>query len=361
MTLTMEQFRERLVDYLYGELEGEEREAFEACLAASETCQQELESMRHTLSHARSGLAELQEPPPPGLHHRLLALADREGRRSHARLRLPWIVLWLRNPAFISAAGLATVALLAVVGRQAFRARPEDLANPPAQTTHPTADSAATPTREVAKPGASDGERTAPEATEPTDRQPHQRRGLGEASPAQLDQATEGAPAPPSAKKAQPAPPRRTYAEPPPSWRPQRAAERTRRRERRATPAARGEKKTKGAAPAPVGARPSDLADDTRATPMDLQQESEPEPEAKAAPALRSAATDGSGSGAGAAGSGHYAPAELIRRAEKHLAEGRPQDAARAYLSLLQRFPQDPRRADWRARLTAAKRASSAP
>ncbi|MDB4989201.1 MAG: hypothetical protein JWN04_4379, partial [Myxococcaceae bacterium] len=35
MTLSMEEFRELLVDYLYGQLEGERLRAFEACLLES--------------------------------------------------------------------------------------------------------------------------------------------------------------------------------------------------------------------------------------------------------------------------------------------------------------------------------------
>src|SRR5262245_36608501 len=87
MTFSLEQFRERLVDYLYGDLTGDELAAFEACLAESDACRRELENMRDTLRHARASLADLEEAPPPHVRRAVFDFAaERAAGVSSARV-----------------------------------------------------------------------------------------------------------------------------------------------------------------------------------------------------------------------------------------------------------------------------------
>lgn len=390
MTLTKEQFRQQLVDYLYGELQGAERDAFERRLAASEPHRRELEAMRGTLASARSGLAELQEAPPPALHRRILALAQQETEPDQTaptptpatveRGRHPWppnhwAPRWLRSPTFISAAGLATVALLAVLSRKALHSRPEDL------TTTGVSAPAAQPTPEVsAGPSAADEAARSPGAGPA---QPNAATGMAADSPADTSKPTPAEVSPQRRpartsetleepkKKGGAADPRpsaaRSYAEPPPSWNrrpaaapaesstPKASAERGSSAQRR-----EGESRPQPPASPPAAGAPPP-APEVSASARGIGSMEEFERSAADADADADARHDLAGAGAAPSsdqgGNARYAPNALIRRAEAHLAMDRPREAARAYRALLRRFPEDPRRADWQRQLTMADRA----
>ena len=154
MTLSPEQFRERLIGYLYGELEGDELAAFEACLAESEAYRRELESMRDTLQRARSGLAELEQNPPARVRRGVLDFAAEQVAEApparHPQVaaarggaaapvpRMGGFFAWLRNPGFITATGFATLALLAILTRKSILAPQRDYAVPPAPSAVPS-------------------------------------------------------------------------------------------------------------------------------------------------------------------------------------------------------------------------------
>ena len=127
MKLSLEQFRERLVDYLYGTLEGEELRMFEECLAESEVCRRELSTMQSTLRTARLELAKPASGPAPVVRDAVLAAAavearalaaaarERKSQRPSLRPAAPsaarsdrWA--WLRAPWLLPTLGVAAAA-----------------------------------------------------------------------------------------------------------------------------------------------------------------------------------------------------------------------------------------------------------
>ncbi|MEY4512562.1 MAG: hypothetical protein RLZZ450_4684, partial [Pseudomonadota bacterium] len=116
MTLSVERFRDQLVGYLYGELEGESLHEFEASLRASEQYRSELATMQETLRLSRDGLAALRESdraPPSRVSRAVLAAAaeqlrerasDRERETSSfwVFLRTPWLLPTLGVAAAVS-------------------------------------------------------------------------------------------------------------------------------------------------------------------------------------------------------------------------------------------------------------------
>jgi TolA-binding protein len=89
VTLSIERFREQLVGYLYGELEGESLREFEASLQASEDYRRELTSMQETLRVSRAGLGALRErdhAPPSRVSSAVLAAAAAQVRELAAEV-----------------------------------------------------------------------------------------------------------------------------------------------------------------------------------------------------------------------------------------------------------------------------------
>ena len=73
--------RDHMLEYLYGELNAEERAAFEAQLARSETDRRELAALRTMLEISRKALALESDPPPPArVRHQLLAAAAAQAK-----------------------------------------------------------------------------------------------------------------------------------------------------------------------------------------------------------------------------------------------------------------------------------------
>lgn len=76
MTFTHDDIRDRLVDFLYGELDGDARIAFDAHLAGCEPCRAEVAALQRTRIAAREVVrAGLDEAPPDGVRARVLAAA----------------------------------------------------------------------------------------------------------------------------------------------------------------------------------------------------------------------------------------------------------------------------------------------
>jgi len=83
--VTPEQCKERIVDYLYGELSGDDLAAFEACLQTSEACRREVEALQQTLGLTRRALSEpLASEPPTRYRSALLAAAEAAARAGAA-------------------------------------------------------------------------------------------------------------------------------------------------------------------------------------------------------------------------------------------------------------------------------------
>jgi hypothetical protein len=338
-----EQFREQLVDYLYGELDGAQRDAFEASLAASPQRQAELEAMRETLRTARTGLAALNEEPPARLRG---AILDAE-RASHARV-LP-LKPWYRRastitPALAAAAAL-TFAVLAPRRDQQPRLDNEQAPAPPA--AEPTAAPQGEPIVEQLVESESKGKLEAPAEKKRDVRV--QRRARPE-----LDDSKDGLSG---------------FAPPPPGWgsgavgrsggggsgdalegvaadKPRVQAEARARREE-AESSARAASAT--SAPAPVAAKPAKRARAPEAAPKSSADLASAEP-ASAEPARGPSADAGS----------QRAPDAMVQRAREHVSARRWSEAVIAYRELLMRFPKDERAASWRSELGDAARALTA-
>ena len=141
MTLSSEQFREQLVDYLYGELEGDSLREFEASLRASELCRRELEAMKETLRISREGvpsLRALDDAPPSRVNSAIMAAAAAQARellaepgavRSRAdepraeagaprRGGAPSLWSWLRTPWLLPTLGVAAAVSIVVLHKR---------------------------------------------------------------------------------------------------------------------------------------------------------------------------------------------------------------------------------------------------
>ncbi|HEY6881570.1 MAG TPA: hypothetical protein VI299_26270, partial [Polyangiales bacterium] len=145
MSQREDQFREQLVDYLYGELDGAQRVAFEAELAASPEHRAELAAMRATLRTARSGLAALNEEPPAHLRAAILA-----GERAVHAPKVVALKPWYRRasalvPALAAAAAVAFAVLAPRRDHQLDRGLEEDAPASPAEPAQPVAAPAAPP------------------------------------------------------------------------------------------------------------------------------------------------------------------------------------------------------------------------
>ncbi len=142
--MTCPEATDRIVDHLYGELDGDARRAFEAHLATCDACRREVEGMDRARRTARLALdGPLSAPAPAHIRRDVMAAAELAlrqrvvplaapaprdpGQRSgkigpHAAREGFWS--WLRRPWFLPA--FATVSLLAIF----FIARPAILDGP---------------------------------------------------------------------------------------------------------------------------------------------------------------------------------------------------------------------------------------
>jgi hypothetical protein len=354
VSLSDEQFREQLVDYLYGELEGARLEAFEAALALPAR-RAELEALRETLRAARSGLAALAEEPPTGARASILA-AEQASREPSRVVRGPWfrkLHAGVVVPALAAAAAL-TFAVLAPrrdhVPGQSYeveaRPRARERTEAPAETFPGSPPALPEPPREQPL-GALPGE-------PPRDQLP----SADEAE----QSASGGAPARSERKREAPARARRPagegvagrsgggYAQPPPSARDdlgdsdRGGVGALREAEPRAEQARASRTMDKeSAASAPPAAAPAKKggAASISAAPAAEQAASE-SPKAAPEPDARNS------------------PDALVERARAHAEARRWADAAIAYRELLQRFPRDPRAAAWRSELGRVARELSA-
>jgi hypothetical protein len=361
VSLSDEQFREQLVDYLYEELEGAQLEAFEAALALPAR-RAELEALRETLRAARSGLAALAEEPPTGARASILA-AEQASREPARVVRGPWfrklhagVVL----PALAAAAALAFAVLAPrrdhVPGQNyEVEARPrarERRNEAPAEPFPGSPSALPEAPREQARPG------------EPPKDQPP--------SADEAEQSASGsAPAQSERKREAPARARRPagegvagrsgggYAQPPPAaW--DDLSDRggvgalrevaPRAEQARASRAA----DTESAASTPPAAAPAKKGDPASI----VRTRDRGRASTSAAPAAEQAAPQSPQ--AAPELDARNNPDALVERARAHAEARRWADAAIAYRELLQRFPRDPRAAAWRSELGRVARELSA-
>jgi hypothetical protein len=349
VSLSEEQFREQLVDYLYGELDDTQRAAFEAELAASPARRAELDALRATLRTARTGLASLEEEPPARLRGVIL---DAERASYRVVQRKPWYRRGVTVAPLLAAAAALTFAVLAP--------RPEhqpgpDYASEPAALPTPREAAPTSPTREEDAPGVGELAR-APVESKGKLEASEKKRELRSRSAARRGPAAEENIAERADDRAAQG---EGFAQPPAGWgsgtlggsgggglrlepHADKAASRAPsprapapRASAPASESAVSESAVSEAAPAPVASRPAPAPAKTSA---DAEPREQARPEA-AAP---------------------RAPDEQVKRAQEHMAARRWSQAVIAYRELLQRFPRDERAARWRSELGEAARALSA-
>jgi len=332
LTLSNDEFQARMIDYLYGELEGDELRAFEDQLSESDAGRRELAALQSTLRIARDGLAQaVYEPPPARVRSAVLAAAAAQPPASEPlRTTQPTRVdeqvgfwHWLRAPWLLPTLGVAAAVGLVVFGRgvespsvhidghpaQPAQAAPEQgpvAAPPPAAANESSQleEKAAEPPVKVQR---------APDKTARSPGMRAQADGFAVPPPAWNAQRESPAHAQP-APRSVPAPARERYTEP------EQAAPPVQDKAPRATPAA-------------PAARASSEIDDAFRRPANRGQPS------------RAEATVSRTLG------------DLIRRAGENVAARRWQQAAADYRELLRRYPSDARTEAWKKQLALVTQA----
>jgi hypothetical protein len=312
MTLSVEQFHEQLIDYLYDQLKGDELRAFEAHLRDSADARQELASLQNTLRVAREGIAQsADEAPTARVRDAVLAAARQHAREpmpaKRARDESAGVWRWLRAAWLLPTLGVVAAAAFVVFSKHALSpelTREGTAASPYAVTTPaapPPSAANAAPANE-SKQLENKAERTAdpqPSAAKPTRSSTPRARGANAG-----------------------------FALPPPAWAPAPAA----------APRGSVERETGQSEDEPNALRRRAPTPSRGAEP--LREAAKPEP----ADDLLAGSEDGRVAAANV----------LVRRASEHAAARRWREAQEDYRDLLRRFPRDVRTAEWRRQLAAA-------
>ena len=408
MSLTIEQFRERVVDYLYGELDGEALREFEACLVESAACRSELAALQSTLRTARAGLTPVDREVPPARVRTAVLAAAAEAQRARSPAALPVRALnehlaawwsWLRTPWLVPTIGVAAAVAVVVLGREI-----EPLRRHQHEAEHETvAHEAPTPTGSAA-------------TSAPTDVPENSRGGApSRDEPTSLAQEGEAKSAisprkPAASAAARGRVPSKGFAQPPAGWADERAAQPESPRQAASQPAAK-----KSAAPevsrasravefgsaeeqesAPPAARDQDRDDvpgrgassadkvaaggalgggasagapRTAAAPVVAQRAPEkresadgmkrgaasaPAPPPAAPARIASESADQAPHGSAGAPEPSRGVDALVLRAQEHVAARRFREAASDYRALIRSYPQDARVAAWKKSLAFA-------
>ena len=149
--MTCADVSDRIIDFLYGELDEEARRAFEAHLATCDSCRLDVESYGVTLGHARAALAAGNEAPPAAVKQgsdKMAELVARRRGRPFRTLGAPVIAedaggFWglLRKPWFFPVFAAASVIGLFFLAQEAIVRRAMPLA--PSEAAAPQASPAA--------------------------------------------------------------------------------------------------------------------------------------------------------------------------------------------------------------------------
>lgn len=334
MSLSRAQVREQMVDYLYGELQGEALAAFEAALRESEQSRRELAELQAMLRATRGELARDKAAQPPArVRDAVLKAAEDAAQRDAPpparvidampqRSALSSALRWLRSVWILPPLIAAAAAALLVFRKE----------QPPAESAHTQ------PTSHVAEPEAPG----APEGSTP-----------GAATP----QAEAPPPPAPESRSAR-SKSREQYATPPADWRRSRSAD-TRARAPAATTGESAPTREEQASGGGLGSA------ERRAAAAPQAPEALDPDTTLSSDGLRTAAPSSAPSARPSAEVRSAAPApvpltaaNLERRARAHAAADRWAQAAADYRELLRRFPQDPRRKLWTEQLELALRAA---
>jgi hypothetical protein len=370
VTLSSDQFHERLIDYLYGQLEGEELRAFEDYLRESEEGRRELASLQTTLRVAREGLAQAVDEPPVRVRGAVLAAAAAQVHTAKPPLAARptrvdeqgGLARWLRATWLLPSLGVAAAVGLVVFSKnlQSPRSHVDEHAVKPAaapEQQHPA----------VPPPSAAASE---PEQAEDKGRQPAEDMRKAPAKASRSDRAAT-----------------RTkdddFALPPPAWNPKRAQPTRAQQEPRARAAsgAAREPYTEPEREAPLIEEKASSAQGAASvgrlgSPGAAREKSEgtgasdglaapapAAPAARASSAARAPAQDMPAEAASemqrsrADANTARAPNDLARRAGEHFAARRWQQAVTDYRELLRRYPNDARGVAWKKQLVLATQA----
>jgi hypothetical protein len=382
VTLSFEQFRERMVDYLYEELTGDELSAFEAYLSESAEARRELSALQSTLRIAREALAQgSAEEPPARVRAALLEAAQAqvlepqraarttralasvaEDRSFWSRLRASWLLPTL---------GVAAAVALVVFGKNREAPMPSSERTAPNAVNTPAQGS---PSSEREAPSAP-AERS-PSADEPAASPPT--AAESEASARASGRLAEGARQPADRQRAATTraarAPATGFAVPPPAWVAKRKSElptqpKPRRAEAPAQPsAARSDaldmldeppaNRDKRAAKAIGSAQGAPLEEPAMNDVLRMAPAAAPAAPAARAPAptqdfvddLLSDSLEGAKSVPADDAVAHSVTA-LLRRANEHVAAKRWPQAAADFRELLRRYPADARAPSWKKQL----------
>jgi len=350
--LTLEQFRERMVDYLYEMLEGEELRAFEAYLGESAEARRELASLQRTLRSAREGLAQhVDAAPPARVRVAVLAAAQAHAasRQLATRTRTPADELgfWsrLRASWLLPALAVAAAVSLVVFGKNIES--PKVMSSRAAEQPKQAAPSASPPS--AASPASESTPRE--EKTRPPEDAPQ---------------------APMAAARARA--PEQGFAAPPPAWVAKRARATRAEREARdqevptATGASRAEPEREAVASEDqasaqpstrrAGAKTEALAASEGADSLGSMAAPAPaKPSARAAAPVVANDAMSESDDTKSRRADDASESALVHRAREHFAAKRWQRAEADYRELLRRFPNDTRAPIWRKQLDSATKA----
>lgn len=393
MTFTHTDIEERLIDFLYGELDAEARAAFDAHITACDACRSEVRAFEQTRAAARAVVrAPLEHPVPAAVRARVMDAAARataaRGIAGHApapnvagprtRVADGWFA-WLRArwalPMFATVAAIGALLLVReTIFREARRplgeAPPADLvpqgAAPPSEIAPRAREGGDQADKAVAAP------RSAKRAASPISSGHAPPDADRYAATKEIGAATGGAEnvrvGAGKHRRGSPVQAAKEAAEPPALAQPQQS-------QPRATTRGPSEGPSSSSAAAAVEGEPSPGARKAEARPATREREREDEDEKEPAPRparrsvprileVPSAADAPAPAPDTAAESASSVPtpdptAALIDRAEKLMAAQRWNDAALAYRGLIQRFPGHASAPAWRRRLAAAEAAAA--
>jgi hypothetical protein len=371
VTLSFEQFRERMIDYLYEELTGDELRAFEAYLRESAEARHELSALQSTLRIAREGLVQgIAEEPPARVRGAVLAAAQaqvleaqRAARSTRAvatradessygrRLRASWLLPTL---------GVAAAAALVVFGKNIESPKPSSEREVPSAASAPAESTTSADAPAAPPPTAAESEASARASGQLEAKQPAERQRAPTTHAARA--------------------PAKGFAAPPPAWVAKRKSElptQPRSAEAPARPSAardgaldrpeeRAANRDKRAEKARASAQGAELDEPVANDALRASPAAEPASPAARAPApaptqgfaddLLSGSLEGAKRAPADDASAHTVTA-LLRRANEHVAAKRWPQAEADFRELLRRYPADARAPSWKKQLALVTQA----
>jgi hypothetical protein len=362
VTLSFEQFRERMIDYLYEQLTGEELRAFEAYLRESAEARRELSALQSTLRSAREGLAQgVAEQPPARVRGAVLAAAHAQVLEAQRAARSTRVVAAradessygrrLRASWLLPTLGVAAAVALVVFGKNSESLEPSRRRAAPSAVSAPAEGKSRADEPAAPPPTAAESEASARASgrLEEGTRQPADRQRVVTTHAARA--------------------PAKGFAVPPPAWVAKRKSELPRQHEPGYAEAPAQPSAARGAAldaqderAANQDKRAAKVSGSAQESHLDEPAANDALGAAPASPAARAPAPaptqrfadellSGSLEGAKPApaddASAHSVTA-LLRRANEHVAAKRWPEAEADFRELLRRYPADARAPSWK-------------